>query len=249
MPVWNPWHGCTKYSEGCAHCYVYRRDGSVGRDASEVVQTQAFSLPLRRGRDGRYKLADGETCYACMTSDFFLDQADEWRPEAWSFMRLRPGVHFVIITKRIERLRDCLPPDWGAGYPNVTVFVTMENQRRCLERTPYLLEAPLAHRGVICEPLLGPLVLPEELLRGSPDGRAGGQPFLDAGVTVGGESGPEARICDYDWVLSLREQCRGAGIRFRFKQTGACFRKDGRLYRIPRELQASQAEKAGISDS
>ncbi|MCK9303605.1 MAG: phage Gp37/Gp68 family protein, partial [Bacteroidales bacterium] len=24
--VWNPWHGCTKYSEGCLHCYVYRRD-------------------------------------------------------------------------------------------------------------------------------------------------------------------------------------------------------------------------------
>ena len=23
---WNPWHGCTKYSEGCRYCYVYRQD-------------------------------------------------------------------------------------------------------------------------------------------------------------------------------------------------------------------------------
>ena len=164
MPVWNPWHGCTKYSEGCAHCYVYRRDESVGRDASEVVKTQSFSLPLRRGRDGSYKLPDGETCFACMTSDFFLDRADEWRGEAWTMMRLRPGVRFIIITKRIERLRDCLPPDWGGGYPNVTIYATMENQRRCLERTPYLADAPVAHRGVICEPLLGPVTLPDELL-------------------------------------------------------------------------------------
>lgn len=247
MPVWNPWHGCLKCSEGCAHCYVYRRDESVGRDASEITRTQNFSFPLRRGRDGSYKLRDGETCYACMTSDFFLEQADDWRPDVWSMIRLRPGVHFVIITKRIARLKMCLPPDWGVGYPNVTVLATMENQRRCLERTPFLLEAPLIHRGVICEPLLEKIELPHSLLA-SVCVNGEKRPLLDAGVTVGGESGPDARMCDYDWVLSLRAQCRDANVRFRFKQTGACFQKDGRLYRIPREMQEAQAEKAGIND-
>ena len=31
--IWNPWHGCRKYSEGCERCYVYRRDESIGKDA------------------------------------------------------------------------------------------------------------------------------------------------------------------------------------------------------------------------
>ena len=36
------------------------------------------------------------------------------------------------------------------------------------------------------------------------------------------------------------------GIPFRFHQTGAFFRKDGKLYRIKRRYQLSQAHKAGI---
>ena len=51
MPIWNPWHGCHKISPGCLHCYVYRRDESVGRDASVVAKTADFDLPIRRGRN------------------------------------------------------------------------------------------------------------------------------------------------------------------------------------------------------
>lgn len=65
-------------------------------------------------------------------------------------------------------------------------------------------------------------------------------------VVVGGESGNEARECNYDWILSIREQCIGAGIDFHFRQTGARFVKDGRLYRIERKFQHSQARKANI---
>ena len=62
----------------------------------------------------------------------------------------------------------------------------------------------------------------------------------------GGESGNEARPCDYAWVLGLREQCVAADISFCFHQTGARFVKDGRMYRIHRRYQHSQARKAGI---
>ena len=50
--VWNPWHGCRKYSEGCMNCYVYRRDGRVGRDASQITRNAGFSLPAERDRAG-----------------------------------------------------------------------------------------------------------------------------------------------------------------------------------------------------
>lgn len=76
--VWNPWHGCIKYSEGCTHCYVFRRDESIGRNAEEVFRTKDFDLPLRKTRTGDYKIPSGTRVYLCMTSDFFLDVADPW---------------------------------------------------------------------------------------------------------------------------------------------------------------------------
>ena len=29
MIIWNPWHGCHKVSEGCAHCYMYFLDSTL----------------------------------------------------------------------------------------------------------------------------------------------------------------------------------------------------------------------------
>ena len=66
-------------------------------------------------------------------------------------------------------------------------------------------------------------------------------------VSVGGESGPEARLCDYEWVLDIRNQCLEAGIPFVYHQTGALLRKDGHIYHIARRYQHSQARRAGIN--
>ena len=63
-------------------------------------------------------------------------------------------------------------------------------------------------------------------------------------VTVGGESGEQARLCRWEWVTSLAAQCRAANVPFVFKQTGARFEKDGICYKIPRRLQQIQAQKA-----
>jgi hypothetical protein len=65
-------------------------------------------------------------------------------------------------------------------------------------------------------------------------------------VSVGGESGFDARPCNYDWILAVREQCIAKDIAFRFHQTGARFIKDGKMYRVPRRFQLSQAHKANI---
>ena len=66
-------------------------------------------------------------------------------------------------------------------------------------------------------------------------------------VVVGGESGKEARVCNYDWVLDIRQQCIEKNINFWFKQTGAYLLKDGREYKIARQFQHSQARKAAIN--
>ena len=154
MDTWNPWHGCHMLSPGCQNCYVYRRDRSGGRDAGQVRKTADFDLPLRRGRDGEYKLRGGREIFACGTSDFFLEDADPWRAQAWRCIAARPDLHFLIITKRIDRFSVLLPDDWGQGYDNVTIGCTCENQDRADYRLPIFRSLPIRHRSIIAAPLL-----------------------------------------------------------------------------------------------
>ena len=235
MAIWNPWHGCHKTSEGCLHCYMFRRDESIGKVSTIVQKTADFGLALAKRRDGSYVLGPGERVYVCMTSDFFVEEADFWRPQIWDMIRARRDLAFTIITKRIARFRASLPEDWGEGWEHVTLCSTCENQKRADERLPILISLPLRHREMIAEPLLGPLGIREFLKTGRIEH-----------VTCGGESGPDARECRYEWVLSLRDQCAEEDVPFHFKQTGANFVKDGRAYRIPREFQHEQARKANI---
>jgi len=195
-----------------------------------------FDLPIQKKRNGEYKIPSGSLVYTCFTSDFFVEEADEWRKEAWKMIGIRGDLRFMMITKRIDRLQVSLPDDWGDGYDNVTICCTVENQDRANYRLPILKAAPIKHKRIICEPLLERIDL---------------TPFeIDSWaeqVVVGGESGYGARPCDYDWVLEMRDVCVAQNVSFWFKQTGAKFIKDGELYNINRRLQHSQARKAGIN--
>lgn len=238
MSEWNPWHGCIKISEGCRNCYVYRRDMEFGRDPCNVHKTQSYDLPVRRKRNGDFVLsASGGTVFTCFTSDFFLPEADEWREEVWEFMRMRPDLKFFFVTKRPERFYEALPEDWGAGYDNVYICCTCENQEMADKRLPLFLQLPIKHHSIICEPMLEDIDL---------------RPYLEQyghkieQVTCGGESGSGARVFSYDWALSLRDQCKEYKVNFRFKQTGSAFEKGGKLYILKRRDQVAQASKADI---
>ena len=75
------------------------------QDGSRIYRTKnGFRYPLSKDRQGKYKVKSGEMIRVCMTSDFFLEEADEWRDEAWSVMRERKDVKFFLLTKRPERV-------------------------------------------------------------------------------------------------------------------------------------------------
>ncbi len=238
MPMWNPWHGCHKISAGCKHCYVYREDFAFGTEtpSSEVRKTGSFNLPVKKDRKRNYKFPAGTEFALCFTSDFLIEEADEWRPEIWEIIRERKDCSYFFFTKRIERLAECLPPDWGEGYDNIGIGCTVENQERADFRLPLFLSMPIKHRLIIAAPLLEKIEIRKYLV-----------PELIEEVSVGGESGKYARPLDYDWVLSLRDQSKEAGIAFNFHQTGSYLIKEGRRYFIPRPLQHEQAKKAGIN--
>lgn len=234
--MWNPWHGCHKLSAGCQHCYVYRGDAKRGIDSSLVTKTKSFDLPSQKKRNGDYKIPPGTMVYTCFTSDFLIEEADGWRQEAWQMISQRDDLHFMIITKRIDRLQALLPDDWGDGYSHVTICCTVENQDRADYRLPIYRAVPIRHKIIICEPLLSPIDL-EAFQIGD---------WVEQ-VVVGGESGQEARPCHFDWVMALHDVCVTENVSFWFKQTGAKLVKDGKLYAIARQFQHAQARKAGIN--
>jgi hypothetical protein len=62
---------------------MYFLDRMRGQDGGRIYRTKAgFRYPVQRDREGRYKIQSGELIRVCMTSDFFLEEADPWREEA-----------------------------------------------------------------------------------------------------------------------------------------------------------------------
>lgn len=232
--IYNPWHGCHKISAGCENCYMYFLDEKHDRDPTVVTKAKNFKYPLRRTREKKYKIQSGERIRVCMTSDFFIEEADPWRPEVWTMLKFRSDVIWTLLTKRHERIARCLPPDWGDGYENVQLGVTAENEEMAKARVPALLSVPAKHKYVMCAPLIGPVNL---------------TPFLRTGqieyVLAGGENYAGCRKCHYDWALFLYQQCRSTGVEFNFIETGTRFVMNGQEYRI--RDKTSQAEQAFLS--
>lgn len=109
--TWNPWRGCTKISPGCKNCYMFTAQTRYGNDPSVVVRTKTWKDPFRWQREAE-KNDRQELIFTCSWSDWFHEDADEWRPEAWEIVRSCPNLVFQILTKRPDRIEEKLPADW-----------------------------------------------------------------------------------------------------------------------------------------
>ena len=59
--------------------------------------------------------------YTCFSTDFLIEEDDDWRKECWKMIKERNDCNFLFLTKRIDRFMSCIPNDWGDGYNNVAV--------------------------------------------------------------------------------------------------------------------------------
>lgn len=220
--TWNPWVGCLKVSPGCKQCYMYRGQRRYGDDPRVVRRTslRTFCAPLT--------WKDPKRVFVCSWSDFFIEEADDWRDEAWDVMRRTPRLTYQILTKRPQNILDCLPSDWGRGWPNVWLGVSVEDQKRANERIPILCGIPARVRFVSYEPALGPLrlgaIAPDEMSRAICQTRQAAR--IDWLIS-GGESGPYARPADPQWFRNIRDECADAGIAYFHKQNGGMMYVDG----------------------
>ena len=203
-------------------------------DTDKIVKTDNFYAPVAKNKSGDYKIKPGQTVYLCFSTDFLIEEADAWRLECWQMIRERSDLHFLFLTKRIDRFMNCVPEDWNDGYDNVSVGCTVENQDRADYRLSIFNELPIRHKNIICQPLIEEIDITT---------------YLDDVelVVVGGESDRKARPLDYAWVLSIRERCIARKVHFEFRQCGTHFIKDGKKYVLAARDLCSQARKANIN--
>jgi protein gp37 len=198
-----------------------------GKPFSRVTRAKGFDTPLQWEQQlckGTYKgKRHGDTVltFTCSWSDFFIDEADPWRAEAWEIIRQTPHLTYQILTKRPERMVSCLPEDWGSGYPNVWLGVSVEN-RRWLCRLETLAKIPARIHFASFEPLLKDLGDLTPWL-----------PGLEWAI-VGGESGARRRPMALPWLSSIVAQCQAAQIPVWVKQASAF--RDGQQGDIPDDI-------------
>lgn len=226
--TYNPWHGCRKVSAGCKYCFMYRDKERYGQDPTKIVRSKTkFYDPD--------KWKEPKLIFTCSWSDWFIEDADEWRPEAWEIIKRNPHHTFQILTKRPERIQDHLPQDWGPrGYPNVWLGTSVESQEQ-VDRIRKLVKNPAAVHFVSYEPALGPLDLQGEYYFVRRDGsypfsgvpEHGRTKLIDVidWLIVGGESGNDTgkylyRPCHVQWIRDIVNQCKEANVPVFVKQLG-----------------------------
>jgi protein gp37 len=149
-------------------------------------------------------------------SDFFIEEADQWRDNAWEVIRKTPQHKWQILTKRPERIKDHLPKDWGTGWDHVWLGTSVESQPY-INRIDELVRIPAKTRFVSFEPLIGPIDLSSLVESGAING-------IHWGI-IGGESGYtygnyRFRPCEIFWIEDLVKQQQALGIKTFVKQLG-----------------------------
>lgn len=226
--TWNPTTGCDRISAGCDHCYAlalsrrlkamgqpkYQNDGdprTSGPGFGVAVHPSALDVPMRWRRP--------RLVFVNSMSDLFHARVDPaFVARVWAVMAATPQHTYQVLTKRPERLARVLVAaraGLGAGrWPLANVWLgTSVESDEFAGRADHLRAAPAAVRFLSLEPLLGPL------------------PSLDLSgigwVIVGGESGPDCRPLDLDWVRQIRDRCVRLGVPLFFKQVGGATPKAG----------------------
>lgn len=217
--------GCTKISPGCKHCYA-ETFAERFRGVKGHPYEQGFDLrlvPEKLTEPLRWRTP--KMIFVNSMSDLFHDAVPEDYIEMVAKVMVRANWHtYQVLTKRSERIKRLLNSrlSFAAKQPHIWWGVSVENRKYGVPRIADLQRAEAMVRFLSVEPLL------EDVGKLNLEGIHW--------VIVGGESGPGARPIEKAWVLSIRDQCRSANVRFFFKQWGgvqkaAAGRKlEGRTY-------------------
>lgn len=208
--------GCAKISPGCANCYADRLSTRYGLDiwgkgkGRRIFGEKHWAEPLKWNAQAE---AAGvrQRVFCSSMCDVFEDHPtiDAERGKLWPLIRATPWLDWQLLTKRAERIAGNLPPDWGNGYANVWLGVSVESDDYAWRFNDHLAHIPSQVRFVSYEPALGPVT---------------GLKWANLNwIIYGGESGKGYRTDQSEWARHVKSRCVEFGVSFFYKQ-GAAFR-------------------------
>lgn len=214
--TWNIARGCTKVDEDCKFCYMYRDSMDNTRyNPLDVIRAKTvFDMPLHYKETKSAVWSGCPLIFTCSLTDFFHPAIDPYRHEAWDIIRRCPHLIFQILTKRPERIIDCLPADWGESWNNVWLGTSVGSVKGC-DRMYKLANIPAAVRFISFEPLYERLATNWDL----------SEIMSFHWVIIGGESGNDTgkyryRPCMTEWMEELVHAFDSCGVPVFVKQMG-----------------------------
>lgn len=244
----NGGHWCKKISEGCANCYAETQNQSnyfsfashlkyTGEAPKNLILDEAVLQSW-------VKLKKPHKIFVCSMTDMFGDWvSEEWILKIFTYFRKCPQHTFQVLTKRPERMHDIISRTWTAKpLPNVWLGTSIENQKAVSDRAFHLFK--LHNRGWTTFYSVEPLL--ESVDLHIPN-------YPVSWVIAGGESGKDARPCDYKWLLCIVEQCKATDTPVFVKQLGSNYwqesvsikvkGKGGDIHELPSRLQVREFPK------
>jgi protein gp37 len=234
--------GCTKVSPGCAHCYAETLSSRYGHDVwgpskpRREFGEKHWKEPLRWNDEAK-KRGERIRVFCGSMWDWREDhpQVEAVLPKIHDLWKKTPWLDWQMLTKRAERIAAGLPSDWGEGYANVWLGVSIENNDY-VWRADHLRAIPATVRFISYEPALGPL---DRLDLSGVDW-----------LIYGGESGPKFRSEDKAWARDMERRCVQSGTAFFHKQSAAYRTETGIELdgRVVRQYPTPRIELALVSD-
>jgi len=218
--TWNPTTGCDRISPGCDNCYALALAKRLKAMGSEKYQADGdprtsgpgFALTLHEPALAQpYSWSGRRVVFVNSMSDLFHARVPiDFVRRVFEVIRDTPQHTYQVLTKRSSRLPKIAPKlEWPS---NLWLGVSVEDAAH-LSRVDHLRQVPAAVRFLSCEPLLGPLT------------------GLDLDgidwVITGGESGPNARPLEVEWVRDIRDACAVVNVPYFHKQWGGRTPKSG----------------------
>ncbi len=247
---------CTPVSPGCANCWHLKLCDMHAKNPKMSYQTRkakAGGPPILRTKElsaisskkaGRIGLQ--------FMGDLFHEQINirgDLLGSVFDAMACSDAT-FLLLTKRPKRMANSIKffysDELDVRMDNLWLGTSCENQKWFDIRAPHLFRISAAVQWLSLEPLLGPI----DMLYRDPNNKMGvyydpetNKFALADFVVIGCESGPVARPCKLEWVQSLVEQCKAAGVACWVKQIPINGKVETDMNKFPKELQVRELPK------
>ena len=197
--------GCTKVSDGCDKCYMFRLSRMYGK-SPEFAETNF------KNQESKLRNWPASIIFVNSMSDTFHEQATEDLIDKWFGAMMFFNKHqYIILTKRINRAFNYFKTH--RCPPHIWIGTSIEDKAH-LNRLEKLKKIDAKIRFVSFEPLL------EDI----------GEVDLTGiqWAIVGGESDHSSpRPFDPEWARNIRELCKRDNVPFFYKQSGGRKKIDG----------------------